>query len=209
MTSQYASFFHHFQVIVAVIKNLINFNKSLFDGFASIVIPSLIGIAALNSNETIRIVASQASWLGKLAGNTKPITKIHFFFLLFFKLRMRPFSFVFFSHMYAHWPSIWKFTQWFYIGCDRSTKGTDIHRSTSRAMLYSPRICRYICDCLCIIFRFELYIWFERCPSNNLCIGSQRTIGICNKNPSWPKCPRFIAQSVQLSRFAVHYWQLV
>lgn len=49
---------------MAVIKNLINFNKSLFDGFASIVIPSLIGIAAsLNAHETIRIVASEASWL--------------------------------------------------------------------------------------------------------------------------------------------------
>lgn len=58
-----------FQVIVAVIKNLINFNKSLFDGFASIVIPSLIGIAALNSKETIRIEASEASWLGRFGTN--------------------------------------------------------------------------------------------------------------------------------------------
>lgn len=52
------------QILVAITKNLISFNKSLFDGFSSIVIPSLIGIAvAQNPNETIRIEASQASWL--------------------------------------------------------------------------------------------------------------------------------------------------
>ena len=53
-----------FQILVAITKNLISFNKSLFDGISSIVIPALIGIAvAQNPNEHIHIEASQASWL--------------------------------------------------------------------------------------------------------------------------------------------------
>lgn len=51
---------------MAITKNLISFNKSLFDGFSSIVIPALIGIAvAQNPHETIQIESAQASWLCK------------------------------------------------------------------------------------------------------------------------------------------------
>lgn len=54
------------QAIVTVIKNLIILNKSCFDGFASLIIPSLLGIAIeLNPNESVQITANQASWLCK------------------------------------------------------------------------------------------------------------------------------------------------
>lgn len=52
------------QIIVATIKNLIVLNKSLFDGFSTIVIPALSGIANhQNPNETIRITPVESSWL--------------------------------------------------------------------------------------------------------------------------------------------------
>lgn len=52
------------QILVAITKNLISFNKSLFDGLSSVVIPALIGIAvAQNPHEKIQIIASHASWL--------------------------------------------------------------------------------------------------------------------------------------------------
>lgn len=47
-------------------KNLIVVNKALFDGFPSIVLPSLLGKSQeLNPNETLLITASQSSWLCK------------------------------------------------------------------------------------------------------------------------------------------------
>lgn len=67
---------------MAVIKNLINFNKSLFDAFTSIVIPSLIGIVK-HPDEFIRIAASDASWLGKHAKRAT-LSSISNFYLNFF-----------------------------------------------------------------------------------------------------------------------------
>lgn len=58
--------FFFVQFIVATIKNLIILNKSLFDGFSTIVIPALLGISTnLDPNETIRITPSESSWLCK------------------------------------------------------------------------------------------------------------------------------------------------
>lgn len=58
--------FSSFKILVAITKNLISFNKSLFDGFSSVVIPALQGIAVTqNPNETIHIESSQSSWLCK------------------------------------------------------------------------------------------------------------------------------------------------
>lgn len=52
------------QVLVTVIKNLIIVNKTAFEGFISLVIASLLGIAtALNPDETIRVTGVEASWL--------------------------------------------------------------------------------------------------------------------------------------------------
>lgn len=69
--------FHRLQAIVTIIKNLIILNKSCFDGFSSLIIPSLLNIStALNPNETIEITANQASWLCKWS--------THFFFLKIF-----------------------------------------------------------------------------------------------------------------------------
>lgn len=51
---------------MATIKNLIIFNKSLFDGFSTIVIPALSGIAEnRNPNEILRITSAESSWLCK------------------------------------------------------------------------------------------------------------------------------------------------
>lgn len=69
---------------MAVIKNLINFNKSLFDAFTSIVIPSLIGIVK-HPDEFIRIAASDASWLGKHAKRAT-LSSISNFYLNFFSI---------------------------------------------------------------------------------------------------------------------------
>lgn len=56
-----------FQTLAALANNLVSLNNGLFDGFPSIVIPSLIGLnQELNPNETLRITASQASWIGKI-----------------------------------------------------------------------------------------------------------------------------------------------
>lgn len=68
---------------MAVIKNLINFNKSLFDAFTSIVIPSLIGIVK-HPDEFIRIAASDASWLGKHAKRATPEFDFKFLLEFFF-----------------------------------------------------------------------------------------------------------------------------
>lgn len=52
------------QFLAAMAKNLIVVNKALFDGFPSIVIPSLTGHSReLNPNEMLNITDSQASWL--------------------------------------------------------------------------------------------------------------------------------------------------
>lgn len=56
-----------FQTLAALANNLVSLNNGLFDGFPSIVIPSLVGLnKELNPNETLRITASQASWIGKM-----------------------------------------------------------------------------------------------------------------------------------------------
>lgn len=47
-------------------RNLITVNTTLFGAFPSIVIPSLIGLNdELNIDESIRVTASQASWIGE------------------------------------------------------------------------------------------------------------------------------------------------
>lgn len=57
----------NFQILAALANNLVSLNNGLFDAFPSIVIPSLIGLnEQLNPNETLRISASQASWIGKI-----------------------------------------------------------------------------------------------------------------------------------------------
>lgn len=54
-----------FQALAALANNLVSLNNGLFDGFPSIVIPSLIGLnKELNPNETLRITSQQASWIG-------------------------------------------------------------------------------------------------------------------------------------------------
>lgn len=48
-------------------RNLITVNTTLFAAFPSIVIPSLLGLNdELNTDESIRVTASQASWIGEL-----------------------------------------------------------------------------------------------------------------------------------------------
>lgn len=55
---------NYFQVFAAMAKNLIVVNKALFDGFPSIVLPSLLGKSPqLNPDETLLISPSQASTL--------------------------------------------------------------------------------------------------------------------------------------------------
>lgn len=57
-------FFYYFQILVSIIQSLITLNKTIFDAFTSLVIPSLLGIATtLNPDETIRITGAEASWL--------------------------------------------------------------------------------------------------------------------------------------------------
>lgn len=68
--------------MAALANNLVFLNNGLFDGFPSIVIPSLIGLNTdLNPDETLRITSSQASWIGtfyffyiKLKTNSKKKT---------------------------------------------------------------------------------------------------------------------------------------
>lgn len=55
-------------------RNLITMNTGLFEGFPTLVIPSLLGFSEeLNPDETLRISASQASWLASFASMSHPI----------------------------------------------------------------------------------------------------------------------------------------
>lgn len=54
------------QFLASSAKNFLIWNLGLILAFPSIVIPSLTGFStALNPDETLRITAAQASWLGK------------------------------------------------------------------------------------------------------------------------------------------------
>lgn len=56
-----------FKVMATMAKNLTVANSGLYDGFPSILIPSLIGLNQhLNPNEKLRITSRQASWIGKI-----------------------------------------------------------------------------------------------------------------------------------------------
>lgn len=58
-------FLLQFQTLAAMARNLVFMNNGFFDGFPSIVIPSLVGLSEqLNPDESIRITPSQASWIG-------------------------------------------------------------------------------------------------------------------------------------------------
>lgn len=64
-----------FQVLATMARNIIRLNTGLFEGFPSIVIPSLTGLRKeLNPDEVLLISSSQASWIGKLK-KTKWIMK--------------------------------------------------------------------------------------------------------------------------------------
>lgn len=55
-----------FQVLATMARNIIRLNTGLFEGFPSIVIPSLIGLSReLNPEEVLLISSAQASWIGK------------------------------------------------------------------------------------------------------------------------------------------------
>lgn len=53
--------------MASMAKNLTVASTGLYDGFSSILIPSILGLNQdLNPNETLRISASQASWIGRI-----------------------------------------------------------------------------------------------------------------------------------------------
>lgn len=55
------------QFMAAIIQNLVECLKSIYQAFPSIVIAALIGVSPeLNPDETVRITGDQASWLRKL-----------------------------------------------------------------------------------------------------------------------------------------------
>lgn len=57
---------YQFQVMATMARNLITVNTGLFEGLPTLIIPSLLGLSKnLNPDETLRITASQASWIGK------------------------------------------------------------------------------------------------------------------------------------------------
>lgn len=65
--------FYNSQIAAVNARNLITVNTTLFAAFPSIVIPSLIGLNNdLNVDETLRISASQASWIAGFASIAHP-----------------------------------------------------------------------------------------------------------------------------------------
>lgn len=65
------------QVLATLARNIIRLNTGLFEGFPSIVIPSLIGVSKeLNPDEVLLISPSQASWIGKLIAVSLMISNI-------------------------------------------------------------------------------------------------------------------------------------
>lgn len=136
------------QAIVTVIKNLIILNKSCFDGFSSLIIPSLLGIAtALNPNETIQITANQASWLCKC-----PFYSI---FLLFACVQVHSKKILCIpshSKFHIYRSSIWKFAERFCVRCTWPTKSVDVHCGTSCFCIHCIGISRLIHFDLRVLF---------------------------------------------------------